>query len=192
MNQIPLRNNKGEVIDYTIVSSEHYEHLNQFKWNKTKDGYVQGTVYKNPWRLHRYIKLEILKKTIPKGYVVDHIDNNPLNNHYKNLRIITLSENARNKKKKDNCSSIYNGVSKQGNIFFVSISIKNKQLNARYDNEIYAAYQYNLWIDEYKLEGATKNVIEIPTDFVKYESRNLLKKLPKGIIYNKNKTRYVQ
>lgn len=34
---IPLRNRKGEVIGYTIVSSEHYDHLNQFKWRITND-----------------------------------------------------------------------------------------------------------------------------------------------------------
>jgi hypothetical protein len=32
---------------------------------------------------------------IPKGYVVDHIDCNPLNNHVNNLQIITISENGK-------------------------------------------------------------------------------------------------
>lgn len=186
MSKIPLRNKKGEIIDYTTVSPEDFEHLNQFKWCKNGSGYVIGN---RIYRLHRYIKLQILKETIPENYIVDHIDNDRLNNQRSNLRIITHSENSRNKKKKENCTSKYIGVSlsKKYNSFEVHIRIKdNKRLTAIYNNEIHAAYQYNLWIDEYNLEGATKNDIEFPQDFVKHVSRLTLKELPTGITQTKS------
>ena len=186
---IPLRNRKGEVIDYTIVSPEHYEHLNQFKWCKS-DGYVQGIVNNKNWRLHRYIKLEILKENIPKGHVVDHIDNNPLNNQKDNLRITTISENNYNKKKRNNCSSEYMGVTKRQNKFESRININNKSLSAKYNDEIHAAHQYNLWVDEYNLITATKNAIEIPKNFVQHISKNSLKEIPKRIQYTKDKTKF--
>jgi hypothetical protein len=43
-NQIPLRNKYKEIIGYTIVSEEDYDHLNQFKWCKNKDRYVVGKI----------------------------------------------------------------------------------------------------------------------------------------------------
>jgi len=179
MSKIPLRNKKGEIIDYTTVSPEDFEHLNQFKWCKS-DGYVKGN---GNYRLHRYIKIEILKETILENYIVDHQDRNPLNNQRSNLRIITYSENTRNRKKKENCTSKYIGVSrsKKYNKFEVRINLKDKLLWALYNNEIHAAYQYNLWIDEYNLEGGTKNVIEIPQDFVQHVSNRTLKQFPTGI-----------
>lgn len=190
MNKIPLRNKKGDIVAYTIVSPEDYQHLNQFKWSKTLKGYTQGTVNKSKWSLHKYIKLEILKEIIPTEYVVDHIDNNPLNNHRDNLRFTTRSENSRNRKEKQNFSSKYVGVTKEKDIFRVSISIDGKQIFASYKNEIHAAHQYNLWIEEYNLTTANKNIINIPIDSVKHVSRISLKELPAGIEYNKTKTRF--
>ena len=142
--KIPLRNRKKEIITYTTVSSEHYEHLNQFKWGKSKY-YVGSTINTNTWLLHRYIKLEIMKEVIPKGYVIDYKDNNSLNNHHDNLRFASRSENAQNKKKKENCSSKFVGVSKKNKRFQVSININKKRLTALYDDEIHATHQYNLY-----------------------------------------------
>lgn len=42
--------------------------------------------------IHRLV-YEMFVDTIPEGYVVDHIDNDPTNNNYKNLQAITNREN---------------------------------------------------------------------------------------------------
>ena len=44
--------------------------------------------------VHRLV-YEAFRGPIPKGYVIDHIDNNPLNNKISNLRIVTQKENVR-------------------------------------------------------------------------------------------------
>lgn len=43
--------------------------------------------------IHRLV-YEMFVGAIPEGYVIDHIDNDPTNNNYKNLQAITNRENV--------------------------------------------------------------------------------------------------
>ena len=43
--------------------------------------------------IHKLVALTWLNHTPGKGLIIDHIDNNPLNNRLDNLQIITQSEN---------------------------------------------------------------------------------------------------
>ena len=180
---IELRNRKKEIIGYTIVSPEDFTHLNQFKWYKNKDNHAQGTIGKM-CLLHRYIMIEILKHELTSKNLINHINNNPLDNRRENLRIITPSENARHKRKKENATSKYFGVYKIKELCYsVSMNVNGKILSARYKKEEHAAYQYNLWIDEYNIKS-NKNNIETPNDFIKYQKKD--KEYPTGI--SKTKT----
>lgn len=63
-------------------------------------------------------------------------------------------------------------------------------LYAYYDNEIHAAYQYNLWIDKYNVNCTNKNNIEIPDDFTEYKKIKIKNnELPVGITQSRNKFR---
>ena len=165
--------------------------LNQYKWNKDQDGYAIGTVNNKLWRLYRYIMIELLNNDIIEKQPVDHINNERLDNTIENLRISTHSENSRNRKKQENCTSKYMGVCIKNNKFQVSLRINGKRLLAIYVDENHAAYQYNLWVDEYNLTTTPKNSIEIPNDFIKYTSRVSLKELPSGISYTQNKKKFI-
>lgn len=55
--------------------------------------------------------MERLHGKIPEGQEVDHVDHNPLNNTRANLRIVSSSENKRNRRKHRNNSSGHPGVS---------------------------------------------------------------------------------
>lgn len=188
--EIPIKNRKGEIVANAIVSEEDYEHLIQFKWCKSDQDYVCSKINKKSWKLHRYIMIELLGNDITPKQPIDHINNNPLDNTRENLRIVTISENARNQKKvlKENTTSKYIGVSKNNNIWSAEIRLNHDKLYASYVDEIHAAYQYNLWVEKYNLKTAKINDIEIPDDFIEYIPRS--KELPKGIYLNK-KNKYI-
>lgn len=176
MALIPLKNKQCEIIDHTIVSPEDYDHLNSFKWYKDKENYVKSFIkdadgkFKS-WRLHRYIMINILQHNITSKIPIDHINNNPLDNRRENLRIVTHSENSRNKKKKKNCTSKYIGVSKcKTGKWRVSIRFNCKRYQAYYEKETHAAYQYNIWIKELNIKHATFNNVNTPKNFIKWVS----------------------
>lgn len=178
--EIPLRNKNKEIIDYCIVSHEDYEHLNKFKWHLSQNKHVQGTIDNKNWFIHRYIYEILLNNKLKYGDIIDHIDRSPINNRRDNLRIVSFSENCRNRTKKKNASSKYIGVTynKKSDIWQAIITINNNNLYAYYKNELHAAYQYNLWCKEYKLLS-NLNDIEIPQDFVKYNKEEKI--LPNGV-----------
>lgn len=161
-----------------IVSNIDYEHLNTFTWSITNTGYAQKK-YGPEYSIHKYIIKILMKLDIDNNQVIDHINKNKLDNTRENLRVVTRSENSRNKPKKENSSSEYIGVSKYGKKWRAAIYINNKPYSVNYDNEIHAAYQYNLWLEEFNLNMDTKNNIELPKNFIKYEPKK--NKLPKYI-----------
>ncbi len=61
-------------------------------------------------QVHRII-WQLFNGTIPDGFIIDHIDGNPLNNLITNLRLITKTENNRNTGKAKNNTSGVVGVS---------------------------------------------------------------------------------
>lgn len=101
---------------------------------KIEDGVCTGWVicYKNrAIPAHRFI-WEMTYGVIPDGYVVDHIDGNPLNNDILNLRAVTVSENTRNRKKHCKNSSGVTGVSFKANGFEARVVINDKSIFKRY------------------------------------------------------------
>tara|TARA_R100000544_G_scaffold25671_1_gene13083 strand:+ start:212 stop:715 length:504 start_codon:yes stop_codon:yes gene_type:complete len=108
------------------------------KVNLTKNG-----IYKNN-SIHQLIAITFLNH-VPNGrnIIVDHIDNNPLNNNLENLQLITQRENV--SKDRVNCSSRYTGVCwhKSLNKWVSSITINGKRKHLGYFNtEIEASNEY--------------------------------------------------
>lgn len=105
---------------------------NDEKWNKKYANKEAGLISvsgsgRPAWRVyipkigksyytHRIIKCLILKRHLKKGEMIDHKDNNPLNNKTKNLRLVNsnqnnynVAKNKRNKTGQKNISILKNG-----------------------------------------------------------------------------------
>lgn len=54
--------------------------------------------FKNKYRMIHQLVAECWLGPCPEGYTVDHIDRNPMNNHYTNLRYATIKDQAQNRK----------------------------------------------------------------------------------------------
>lgn len=102
--EIILRDINGDMIANTIIDIDDVEKATQYKWhlNKTKR-YVSAIntkaiiekFNKKVLMLHQLIMCD---HEIPKGYEIDHINNNRLDNRKSNLRIVTHKENLKNRK----------------------------------------------------------------------------------------------
>ena len=140
MKEIILANKR----DIALVDDEDYEMLSQYKWYKNNTGYVHTHFYIDNVRLLKSMHWILLQP--PKKLEIDHIDNNPLNNQKKNLRICTRSQNLANKPKYKIGTSKYKGVSwdKHNNKWVSCIKYNQKNIHlGRFKNEIDAAKAYN-------------------------------------------------
>ena len=75
--------------------------------------------------IHRAV-WQLVYGDIPAGFVIDHIDGNPLNNKIENLRCVPTEVNSRNKSKNQRNSSGITGVRFKDNGFEAKIVINDK------------------------------------------------------------------
>ena len=85
---------------HIVIDLEDAEKCKNYKWFLSFDEilnsfYVKTSKY--PYSLHRVIM------DCPKGFVVDHINHNTLDNRKENLRICTHAENMKNRKRVIEC-----------------------------------------------------------------------------------------
>lgn len=103
---------------------------------------------------------------LPDAAMVDHIDRNPTNNCYANLRPCTKAENVINSKLRSDNTTGYRGVSyhKASGSYQVRINIVRKNKNIRLNLGLYltaesAALVYNVAARRYHGEFAFINII---------------------------------
>lgn len=77
-------------------------------------------------RLHWLVWYRAYGELPAKGYFIDHIDRNPLNNDLSNLRLSTHQENCRNRSRPANAAGA-RGVYKRGNRYRVQLTINGKR-----------------------------------------------------------------
>lgn len=163
---IGVRN--GEKYYKTLFDEEDYEKIKQRHWRiseKRKGTYVcSGS--KNGGGII-YLQWFVLNYTPKPGYVVDHINRNPLDNRKENLRIVKISENAQNIGARcDNKSTQIRGVSKDksGNykcdVFIDNIRFyfkSNKDLNY----SLYIRFLWEKYIIKVNIIKDNKDLMEI-------------------------------
>lgn len=109
---IKVYNVNKEHTGSTIVDIERWHELSKFSWYFSGK-YIVGNVNGKKIRLNRYLM------NAPPNIIVDHIDNNKLNNKIENLRLATGPQNNYNTVKSicKDTTSIYKGVSKNKDKF---------------------------------------------------------------------------
>lgn len=137
------------------VSDEDYGTASQKTWSISKIG---NTFYAHDVTtyLHRFIMRP------NKGFVVDHIDRNGLNNQRENLRICTQGQNKKNNKRQSNNTSGFTGVSqvKGSSRFHAYIKHDRRRTTIGYfGSAVDAAKAYNTQAKALFKEYANLNVI---------------------------------
>jgi hypothetical protein len=148
-----------------LVDDSDFEYLNQFKWHVNKQG--------NTYYVIRY-KRTLLKKRVyesmhrlimkpDKGFVIDHLDGNGLNNQRNNIRICTVSQNSMNRNKTVKNKSGFKGVIwwERNSTWKAEIRLNKKKIYlGYYENIIDAAKAYNDGAIKYHGEFANLNKID--------------------------------
>ena len=152
---------------YAKVDPADYKRLKGYEWITRKASncfHAQRYVAKGKRKRGTivYMHQEILK--VPKGMVVDHINNDGMDNRSANLRAATRAQNLHNRKKFSSpCSSKYKGVSwkKQTHKWSARIGFENKEIHIGYfKNEIDAAKAYDEAAKKYHGQFASLNFPE--------------------------------
>lgn len=131
MKEIKL-NNSDLVV---LVDDDKYEYLNSFSWRLDKAGYAFASI-----RMH-----QLVKQREDKENVIDHINNNKLDNQESNLRECTQQQNMYNKSPHKNSKSKYKGVERlESGKYRVFIKIGKRNLFVgNFEEENVAAYAYD-------------------------------------------------
>jgi hypothetical protein len=147
MRTIPLT--KGKV---AIVDDADYEWLKQRKWHYhigkqgERFGYAASRNKKGQYPYRKLVMMNNVIMNPPKGYEVDHINHNRIDNRRCNLRICTPLENCKNKTKFITKKGVshYKGAYLYNHRWASYISVNKKTIYlGRYPNEIEAAKAYD-------------------------------------------------
>ena len=132
MKEIKLTQNKVAIIDDT-----DFEIVSRFRWFFNR-GYASSGMYPNTIHMHHLV----LRRE--KGFDVDHINGNKLDNRRSNLRLATRSENQMNCHNPRFNKTSYKGVSQKGNRFQSKVRYKGQTVYlGSFLTKEEAAYAYN-------------------------------------------------
>lgn len=148
-----------------IIDSDDFEYINTFKWFISYSNGLPYAATKTSRlvieRMHIILTKRLNKHK--KGFVVDHINNNTLDNRRDNLRTITQHQNTMKKGFSKNNTSGYRGVSfdKRTGKWSSKLRFNYKTINfGRFSTKEDAAIAYNIGAKKFFGEFAVFNKIK--------------------------------
>jgi hypothetical protein len=163
---------------YTVVDPDDYYRFGRFKWHirgNDKKMYAVRDVIVGPGKTRlRSLHREIMGN--PLNFLIDHLNNIPLDNRTPNLRKATQSQNQQNINKRKNTSSRFIGVCFRTRFkkWSSHIDHNKKRIHLGYfDKEIDAAHAYDTAAAKFYGKHARLNFPHKPA----------LSQLPKHIFY---------
>lgn len=192
--RIPISGTKGKG-KCALVDADDFERLSQFTWNLSTQGYAiaaNSTRMVSSGRLTGKSMHQNLLSA-PDGYMVDHVNQNKLDNRKSNLRLATHTGNMRNTSAKPNktTKSVFKGVFKQGNGWQVSISVDYKQIYVGfYGTQREAAQAYNDAAIKYHGEFAGLNDLSILSPDADPDIRTPQKSQYTGVSFHKKQQKW--
>jgi len=105
-------------------------------------GYKVVTIKSKTYKLHRIIWIMLFGE-IPKGFYLDHINGNKIDNRLENLRLATNNQNQQNRPAPKNSSSGYRGVTwhKVANKWMARICHEKKRMTIGFFDTAEDAYE---------------------------------------------------
>ncbi len=157
-----------------IVDDDIYTTVAQYVWYVTKFSnkqYATRKVGSKTIYMHRFIMERLLDRPLRKTEVIDHIDNDGLNNQVSNLRIVTTSQNRMNSKKYVNSKSDYIGVhfnKRYSAPYRIKIMVDGKNIhsNRGYYDPVEAAEARDLLAVKYAGEHCSLNFPEKRNEYI--------------------------
>ena len=127
MKKLELSRGKEALLD-----DEDYIIAKRYKWYahyRRGKFYAATQLYDPATKTQSLVSLHDVILWKPKGFIIDHINGDSLDNRRKNLRVCTYSENCQNTKiRKDNTSGVRGVNRKQGTEQWVArVSFKKKR-----------------------------------------------------------------
>jgi hypothetical protein len=188
--ELIFRNRQKEEIARGLVSEEDYDNVKQYTWYMSC-GYVNGNVNGKITSLHHFImgKPE-------NGLIVDHMNQNRLDNRRENLRFATLKLNAHNRKKivTEDTVSQYKGIRYKKNRQSYSWTAQYSHTHiGAFEKEIDAAKTYDAYVYQLYGDEAMMNFTYTPQEKEVMKTRTLGKEkrdLPTGVSYCKIRCKY--
>jgi hypothetical protein len=172
IKQIVVNNYFEYNTELGIIVDDKYKYiLEQYRFNLNggyyRTRYPLGNGKNDDIKLNKIIKVFLEGEEFYPRCSVIYLNGKSFDNRVSNLKVNKPGDTTRSKKKQTGTSSIYLGVSLTKNKNYKA-EIQRFKFYASYEKEIHAAWQYNLWVDEYNIDSE-KNDIEEPTDFIPYE-----------------------